>query len=147
MAVVVPPPFPAPDLAILCTEISKEINTEFAGWLLTYTVSTMGYTGKSTATPVSPGEFTALNDSSTVLAAGAGTDPAGFSANVQGVLTSLGWNLVASKLPILLNAVETALVAAWETWLASPISGDAAAGPAAAATGTGAGLSTGGLIQ
>jgi hypothetical protein len=124
--------------------ITAELKEEFNMFATSYVFGSVPYLGASTATPLSPGVFTATNTPGTVAADQASAnDPMGFANGVRGRLPSQ-WAQNPNPLNQFLGAVEGSINEQFNLWAsAALVSGDTVIGVASPGTGAGAGVSIG----
>jgi hypothetical protein len=132
----------AGDTKTLMDAISSELKKEFNMFDSSYVFGSVDYTGLSTATPVTPGVFTATIASGTVAVdMASGQTPQGFAANVRQALPS-SWK--PETLDKFLKALEGSIVEQFGIWIQTAIiSGDIVTGVSAPGSGAGVGVSAG----
>jgi hypothetical protein len=133
--------------------IAQELYNEWTTWSSSWKGSGITFTGTSTATSQSAGTFSATADSNQSLNATAGSQtlPSGFASNVANALVSVyGFNSnITDWMNKWLAAMETAIGTLFTDWLKNTTINAvlSVSGTAAAGTGTGSGIDTGGTVS
>jgi hypothetical protein len=128
--------------------LDAALKPNFTKWASSYKFAGLTYNGASTATPLTPGVFTAAEVATPLQGAGTGTPPlaAEIASTWKSKLTGSGFNLGADgvKTPEVVDGISKALVKAFTSvYLSSSVvSGTIATGVAAPPAGTGATVST-----
>lgn len=132
-----------PALTEFVSAISTGWTTVFNTWSTTYTFSGVAFIGTSTATPLTPGVFTAVG-SSTLLAFGSKPTASVIYSTVISSMPS--FNLTNSSAGEIVNAISMALANQWTLWATGSTISPTITGVALVGTGTGTGMSTSGVI-
>lgn len=137
--------WPAPAFQQYVGHLRDVIKEKFNLWTTSFVFSSVPYLGSSTATPISPGSFTATgaNPPAPIGILGSGTNPSNIKSEVESRLTS-PFDLPRASLHILNQAIEDTIIEQFGIWLnTSMFSGDMVTGAAAAGSGSGSGTSQG----
>jgi hypothetical protein len=118
--------------------VKDKFQAAFNAWVSGFALVACPFNGTSTATPTSPGPFTAINAPAT-LNNGPVTLMSSLGSDIKSVC---GFDYANSKSGQFMDAVATALASKFQTWrTASHVTTNGVSGTAVAGTGSGSGTS------